>query len=138
MLEHRGVMISDAEFIFPENEIFKCSLEDDYVWEKWEGPFDEGITENFDSIAENMCYSDHAALLSVEYDHENKEKLSAGLEGPAWGKWTCPLCGDVNEDPDFITQTQCCNGHTVFLRSTDAQGQRESFLSMIPDPIEYT
>ena len=132
MFEYSGGTISDAEFIFPENNIPEYSLEDDYVWEKWVCSFGEGMVEDLDSIAENICCSDHEALLSAEYDHENEETQSAGLEGLTWGKWTCPLCGEVNEDPNFITQTQCCNGHTVFLRSTDARGQRESFLCMVP------
>ena len=132
MFQYGGAMISDAEFVFFEDHIFESSPEDDYVWEKWECSFEDELAEDSDLISEILSWCDHAALLDMENDLADLHANHFGMEVPAWGKWICPLCGDINEDPDSISQTQCCNGHTVFLRSTDAYGQREAFLSMLP------
>ena len=32
-----------------------------------------------------------------------------------WGKWTCPVCGTNEEDPEHVTVTRCKNDHIVHL-----------------------
>ena len=32
-----------------------------------------------------------------------------------WYRWECPVCGDICEDRERIKETECHNGHQVFL-----------------------
>lgn len=45
-----------------------------------------------------------------------------------WGRWECPVCQSEHDDPEQITLTTCCNGHTVLLGEIDQSGRRAAFL----------
>lgn len=44
-----------------------------------------------------------------------------------WGKWECPVCGEICNDPESIYQTVCHNNHTVSLGPVLENGWRQTF-----------
>jgi hypothetical protein len=43
------------------------------------------------------------------------------------GTWSCPICGEENQDNEEVYSTCCHNGHLVHLSVIDDKGNREAF-----------